>query len=84
MSDIDFKNPETYEQIEAIGALHKALFKLGEVYGLTRPGELIKEEEWGIQYHLGNMLKKQNEPDKPADSNDLTDQEKKDVEDIPF
>jgi hypothetical protein len=56
---INFDEPETYEQIEAVGAAYKAMFRLAQAYNIEKPGDLIKESKWNLEYRLGELLEAQ-------------------------
>jgi len=94
MKYIDFSSPESYDQIEAIGGLYKALFALAKAFDIEKPFALIKQVASSARYDMQNLLEKQAEAAKPKEDAKTDEPPKKteagtpddpiNLDDIPF
>ena len=58
--NIKFDMPATIDQIEAVGAFYKSLFNLGVAYGCDKPGLLIDDIKWTVEYKISKNIEEQN------------------------
>jgi hypothetical protein len=79
---VSFHNPETYDQLEAIGGLYKALFNVAEQFKVD-PMKLIRSVQSQTEYEI-EQLRKEVDTGKKTDNQVVNDDKPINLDDIPF